>query len=57
MEEGHVEVLSGVNLPILIKAVTDRKSLGLAELARELETAGKNSISLASGLLKGNKRS
>jgi len=57
LEEGRVEVLSGVNLPILIKAVELRKSKELAELASDLETFGKKSISLASGILKGNKRS
>jgi len=58
LEEGRVEVLSGVNLPILIQAVSLRKkSMGLAELAVNLEVFGKKSISLASGILKGNKRS
>ena len=57
LEEGRVEVLSGVNLPILIKAINCRKDLKLPELAATLESFGKKSISLASGILKGNKRS
>jgi len=57
LEEGHIEVISGVNLPILIKAVGLRKSKELPALAQALETFGKKSISLASGILKGNKRS
>jgi PTS system mannose-specific IIA component len=57
LEEGRVEVLSGVNLPILIKALNSRKKTDLSELAKILETSGKKSISLASGILKGNKRS
>ena len=58
LEEGHVEVLSGVNLPILIQAESLRKKdMALAELAANLEVFGKKSISLASGILKGNKRS
>lgn len=57
LEEGRVEVLSGVNLPLLIKAINARGKLPLAELATELEAYGKKSISLASGILKGNKRS
>ena len=57
LEEGRVEVLSGVNLPVLIKAVDARSKMELAELAKTLETYGKRSISLASGILKGNKRS
>lgn len=57
LEEGHVEVISGVNLPILIQAVNTREKMKLDELAVRLEEFGKKSISLASGILKGNKRS
>ena len=58
LEEGHIEVLSGVNLPILIQAASLRdKNMKLDELAANLEVFGKKSISLASGILKGNKRS
>jgi mannose PTS system EIIA component len=57
LEEGHIEVISGVNLPIVIKAVGLRKDKNLTELAVLLEAFGKKSISLASGILKGNKRS
>jgi mannose PTS system EIIA component len=58
LEEGRIEVLSGVNLPILIQAVNLReKSIELGQLASDLEVFGKKSISLASGILKGNKRS
>ncbi len=57
LDEGHVEVLSGVNLPILIKAVNARSSMDLSKLAEALEVYGKKSISMASGILKGHKRS
>jgi PTS system mannose-specific IIA component len=57
LEDGKVEVISGVNLPILIKADSARKAKELSALAATLETFGKRSISLASGILKGNKRS
>ena len=57
LEEGRIEVLSGVNLPILIQAVNMRKKMKLDKLAGNLEAFGKRSISLASGILKGNKRS
>ncbi len=57
LEEGRIEVLSGVNLPILVKAVNDRGKMQLAQLAVNLENSGRKSISLASGILKGNKRS
>ena len=56
LEEGKIEVISGVNLPMLIKAVNSRQKLNLSELAEALEIYGKKSISLASRILKGNKR-
>ena len=56
LEEGHVEVLSGVNLPILIRAANIRDDEDLSSLVVNLEVFGKKSISLASGILKGNKR-
>ncbi len=56
LEEGRVEVISGVNLPVLIKAVESRDKMKLTELAQCIEAFGKRSISLASGILKGNKR-
>jgi PTS system mannose-specific IIA component len=57
LEEGRIEVLSGVNLPIMIQAASMREKKKLDELAANLESFGKKSISLASGILKGNKRS
>lgn len=56
LEEGRVEVISGANLPMLIRAVNYREKKPLVELVQDLEIFGKKSISLASGLLKGNKR-
>lgn len=56
LEEGRVEVISGVNLPILIRAIGTRNECELPDLATKLEAFGKKSISLASGILKGNKR-
>ncbi len=57
LEEGKVEVISGVNLPILLKAVTSRKKMDMETLTSSLVEHGKRSISLASGILKGTKRS
>ncbi|MCP4723189.1 MAG: PTS sugar transporter subunit IIA [Desulfobacteraceae bacterium] len=57
LEEGKVEVISGVNLPILLKAVTSRKKMDIETLTISLVEHGKRSISLASGILKGTKRS
>jgi len=56
LEEGRVEVISGVNLPILIRALGTRSESSLSELAANIEVFGKKSISLASSILKGNKR-
>jgi len=56
LEEGRVEVISGVNLPILIKAINSRTEADLSQLATSLETYGRTTIRLASGILKGNKR-
>ena len=56
LEEGKIEVISGVNLPILIKAINTREDADLGKFAATLETFGKKSISLASAILKGNKR-
>ncbi|MEH0022047.1 MAG: PTS fructose transporter subunit IIA [Desulfobacter sp.] len=57
LEEGQVEVLSGVNLPILMKAVASRDKMPMEELTASLVEHGKRSISLASDILKGTKRS
>ncbi len=58
LEEGKIEVISGVNLPVMIKAINLRKkSDDLHEMAKTIEHYGKKSISLASDILKGNKRS
>ena len=56
LEEGRIEVLTGVNLPILIRAAKMRRDKILSELAESVQAYGKKSISLASGVLKGNKR-
>jgi PTS system mannose-specific IIA component len=56
LEEGQVEVISGVNLPILLKAVNSRSKMDMETLTTSLVEHGKRSISLASGILKGTKR-
>lgn len=57
LEEGRIEVLSGVNLPVVIRAINLRKRMPvLHDMAVVIEEYGKKSISLASGILKGNKR-
>lgn len=56
LDEGRIEVLSGVNLPILIKAINAREKQALPDLVHTLEKYGKRSISVASGILKGKPR-
>ena len=51
LEEHHVEVVTGVNLPMLIKLATvDRRELRPAEMAELLREVGRRSIRLGSEL-------
>ena len=52
LKEEKVEVLTGVNLPMVIAVATDRDTLTLSELGQKAEQAGKRSITLAGKLLK-----
>ncbi len=52
LQDGKVEVLSGVNLPMVIKIVTHCDTADLKELARLGKTAGKKNISLASEIMR-----
>ncbi len=51
LEEGKVEVLSGINLPMLIRLCTNRDKKNLNELAEFLMEYGRENISLASKIL------
>jgi PTS system mannose-specific IIA component len=51
----HVEVITGVNLPMLIKLARPQKPADLPALARETREHGRNAIWVASDLLKGEK--
>jgi len=54
LDERKVEVVTGVNLPIVLKLVSLRSSgKPIAQLARELAEAGRNSIGHASEMLRG----
>jgi mannose PTS system EIIA component len=54
MENTHVEVVAGVNLPMLIKLASIRGDTGLAEAAGMARDAGRKYISVASEVLSGN---
>ena len=51
LEDGKAEVVTGVNLPMVIKAATSRKDTGLEKLAQMVSEAGRDSISVAGELL------
>jgi mannose PTS system EIIA component len=50
-----VEVMTGVNLPMLIKLARPQKATDLLSLAREMREHGRNAIWVASDLLRGEK--
>jgi PTS system mannose-specific IIA component len=52
LEAGHVEVVTGVNLPMLIKLAKARPRTDLAVLSRELCEHGRTAIRVASDLLR-----
>jgi PTS system mannose-specific IIA component len=52
LKEQMVEVLTGVNLPMVIAVAQDRERLTLGELGEKAEQAGKRSIAMAGKLLK-----
>jgi mannose PTS system EIIA component len=51
----QVEVITGVNLPMLIKLARPQKETDLVALAREMREHGRNAIWVASELLRGEK--
>ena len=53
LEKGKVEIVTGVNLPMLIKYTNVRGPLKLEELAGRLSEQGRRSIQVASELLRG----
>ena len=55
LEEGKVEVVTGVNLPMLIKLVSYRQDKLLSELAEFISGYGKKNIYLATDVLKNKK--
>ena len=52
LDEGIVEVLTGVNLPILLKFVNNRDNGSISNVLRELRECGIESIVPASEMLK-----
>ncbi|MGA2588068.1 MAG: hypothetical protein ABSF88_13725 [Candidatus Aminicenantales bacterium] len=50
-KDGTVEIITGVNLPMLIKFVSLQRSNNLKDVARKVVEQGKKNIHLASALL------
>jgi len=57
VEPDRVEVVTGVNLPMLIKLTSLRSSQDLLAVARELRETGRNAIHVASDLLRSEPKS
>ncbi len=53
LERGRVEIVTGVNLPMLIKYTNLRDPVALEELATKLSDQGRRSIQTASEILRG----
>jgi len=57
LEKDRLEVITGVNLPMLIKLAGLRSSSDLLAVAKEMRDHGRNAIWVASDLLRGEKSS
>jgi len=55
LEKDRLEVITGVNLPMLIKLAGLRKSADLLAVAKEMREHGRNAIWVASDFLRGEK--
>ena len=55
LEKDRIEVITGVNLPMLIKLAGLRSSSDLLAVAREMREHGRNAIWVASDFLRGEK--
>jgi PTS system mannose-specific IIA component len=53
LEQDRIEIVTGVNLPMLIKAASVKEEKSLTDIARMLREHGRNAIWVASDLLSG----
>lgn len=53
MDKANVEVIAGINLPMLIKLASVRNSLELSKAVEEAQDSGRKYISVASRVLSG----
>lgn len=52
LQEGRIEVVTGVNLPMLMEFCSHRERMAVAELACRLQQSGRDGIIVAGELLK-----
>lgn len=52
LDDNRVEVLTGVNLPMIIKFASDRNRFGVAELAAQIRECGRDGVTVAGDYLK-----
>jgi PTS system mannose-specific IIA component len=55
LAKDRLEVITGVNLPMLIKLAGSRQSTDLTAVAKEMQEHGRNAIWVASDFLRGDK--
>ena len=53
LDAGRVEVIAGINLPMLIRLAGARKCMGVVEAVEAARDAGRNYITIASEFLEG----
>lgn len=51
LDAGRIEVIAGINLPMLIRLAGARKSMGVVEAVQAAQQAGRNYITVASEFL------
>ena len=51
LDTGHIEVIAGINLPMLIRLAGARKSMNVVDAVNAAQTAGRNYITVASEFL------
>ena len=56
MDQARVEVIAGVNLPMLVKLASVRAKVGLGEAVTQAQEAGRKYINVASKLLADQKK-
>jgi PTS system mannose-specific IIA component len=51
LDTGHIEVIAGINLPMLIRLAGSRNSMNVVDAVNAAQTAGRNYITVASEFL------